>query len=99
MNKKPEIFKPNMDFIDNNEKTYYSYLENKTNKVEKKAPEDIHSFIDKLSKNSYVFNKKVIIKTKEKNYETKIAGKIGNRLITIDSDSININDIVEIYEK
>ena len=40
-----------------------------------------------------------MIVTKDKTYDTRIAGKLGNRLITLDNDSININDIKKIYEK
>lgn len=102
MGKKPEIFKPNMSFIDNNKKAYYSYLEEPSLREDEKMEElsDVQDFLNKVSGSvGYVFNKRVVITTKEKTYDTKIAGKIGNRLITLDNDSININDILKIYEK
>ena len=105
MNKKPEIFKPEMDFIDNNKKAYYSFLEDRLNikpEIEEKevSKDEVTDFINKLSKSEgYIFNKNIVIETKNKKYDTKIAGKIGNRLITLDNDSININDITKIYEK
>ena len=56
--------------------------------------------MNKLAKSgSYIFNKDVIIVTKDKKYETRIAGKLGDRIVTLDNDSININDIIKIYEK
>lgn len=102
MSKKPEIFKPNMTFIDNNKKTYYSYLEEPLEVEEKQQDEsvDVLGFLNNISNSgSYVFNKKVVIVTNDKTYETRIAGKIGNRLITLDNDSINIDEIKTIYEK
>ena len=101
MNKKPNIFKPNMDFIDNNKKAYYSYLENPYIEEHKKEDNiDVLDFLNDLSNSSsYVFNKRVVIITSNKTYDTRIAGKLGNRLITLDNDSININDIEKIYEK
>ena len=109
MNKKPEIFKPNMDFIDNNEKAYVSFLHNRDSKINTNdllgdvthgdTSLDVVDYINALSHNGYVFNKRVVIVTKNRTYDTRIAGKIGNRIITLDNDSINIDDIVKIYEK
>ena len=106
MNKKPEIFKPNMEFIDNNEKAYVSFLHNNEDIFDSRdALENIDTsvnvinFINGLSHDGYVFNKRVVIVTNNKTYDTRIAGKIGNRIITLDGDSINIDDIVNIYEK
>lgn len=103
MSKKPEIFKPNMNFIDNNKKAYYSYLEEPfeiENDIKEDGTSDVLGFINNISNSgSYVFNKKVVIVTDDKTYETRIAGKLGNRLITLDNDSINIDKIKKIYEK
>ena len=101
MNKKPEIFKPNIGNINNNRKTYYSFLDDKLGierEVEQK--EEPMDFINRLSNNgSYIFSKKVIIKTKDKIYDTKIAGKLGDKIITLDNESIRIGEIEKIYEK
>ena len=102
MDKKPEIFKPEIGRIDNNKKAYYSFLEDrldiKTEKYEEN--EDVIDFMNKLAKSgSYIFNQDVIIVTKDKKYETRIAGKLGDRIVTLNNDSININDIIKIYEK
>lgn len=97
MDKRPEIYKPNMSFKDNNKKAYYSYLEDY--KEEPKEEKTVSDFLEELATTSYVFNKKVIIVTKEKTYDTRIAGKLGNKIITLDNDSINIDDITKIYEK
>lgn len=103
MDKKPEIFKPKIGKTDNNKKAYYSFLEDRLN-LEAESPknqsEDVVDFINRLSKSgSYLFNKDVVIVTKDKKYETRIAGKMGNRIVTLDNNSINLNDIEKIYEK
>lgn len=55
---------------------------------------------DKLSKlfntNGYIFNIKVKIITDNKTYDTKIASQVGNSIITLDNDIINISDIKDI---
>ena len=55
---------------------------------------------DKLNKlfntNGYVFNKEVKIITNNKTYNTKIAGKVGHNIITLDNDIINIKCIKDI---
>lgn len=101
MNRKPDIFKPKMENKNNNERSYYSFLKEEevlsSKRIFDETPID---FINRISKSgSYIFNRDVIIETKNKKYETRIAGKLGNRIITLDNDSIDINDIVKIYEK
>lgn len=104
MDKKPEIFKPCIGNVNNNKKTYYSFLDDRLD-IEKDEEEvftrdDAIDFINKLSKSgSYIFNRDVVIVTKDKKYETRIAGKMGDRVVTLDNDSIMINDIIRIYEK
>ncbi len=92
--KKSNIFKPDIGDINNNEKVYYSYLNDKL---------DINNNPDEFIKNldnngSYIFSKNVIIKTKDNTYDTKIAGKIKNKIITIDSKVIPVEEIIDIYE-
>ncbi len=62
-------------------------------------PNDL-SVQDKLDKlfniNGYVFNKDVKIITNNKTYNTKIAGKVGHNIITLDNDIINIKCIKDI---
>ena len=58
---------------------------------------DVLSVDDKIKKlfdtNGYVFNVDVKIITNNKTYNTRIAGRVGNNIITLDNDIININDI------
>ena len=52
-----------------------------------------------LNRNGYVFNVDVKIITYNKEYNTRIAGKVNNHLITLDNDIINISDIKDIVIK
>ena len=98
MEKKSSVFKPDVKGVDNNKKVYYSFLDD--NLDVKKSEEDPRAFIDKLDNDgSYIFSKKVIIKTKDKTYDTKIAGKIKDKIITTKSQVIPIDSIISIYEK
>lgn len=102
MEKRPEIFKPNMDFIDNNKKTFYSHVEEPSPRVEEdeSSSESVQDFLNKVSgSGGYVFNRRVVIVTRDKTYDTKIAGKLGNKIVTLDNDSIDVDNIVRIYEK
>lgn len=96
--KKGEIFKPIIEHnLNNNKNAYYSFIKEEDTRESNEDPIDT---LDRLIKsNSYIFNKKVLIVTKDKEYLTKIAGKIGKRVITLDGDSINIDDIIRIDEK
>jgi len=101
MKEKPKIFKPEIGNIENNKKTYCSFLDDKLGiETERTITEEPIDFINRLGNDgTYMFSKKVIIKTKDKTYDTKIAGKIGERIITLDNNSINIKDIEKIYKK
>ena len=101
-NKLPKIFKKDVskEHI-HNEKIYYASdnkkIINTSKKVKKEAVEEK---IKKLFKSSrYVFNIGVIIKTKTKEYDTKIIGKIKNSLITEDEIEIPIVEIEDIIIK
>lgn len=52
-----------------------------------------------LNRNGYIFNVNVQIITNKKEYNTKIAGKVNNHLITLDNEIINIDDIKDLVIK
>ena len=101
---KPKLFKPVIDKkLNNNRNSYYSLFDNlDINHIKKKKVNNIEP-IDKLNelfnRNNYIFNIPVLIKTNEKTYNTKIAGKMGNSIITTSSESILIKDIISIEER
>lgn len=99
---KPNIYKPPFNKkITNNRKTYYSFIEDKMDyKNEIRSNEAPLDTLSRLSNSgSYIFNKRVDIITNDKTYHTKIAGKMGNRVITVDGDNIYLDDIMQIIEK
>ena len=98
-----DVFKPEIDKkIDNNRSVFCSFvaeatLKESTNINEEENPIDV---INRLQNSgTYLFNRGVIIKTKDRVYDTKIAGIIGNKVITLDSNTVSIEDIISIKEK
>ena len=88
--KLPNIYKGS-DIRNNNKKTYYS---NEKPSIERKKPSV--KLQDLFASPSFIFNIRVLIKTKEENYNTRIAGKMGNNIITVDNKVIPIRDIIDI---
>ena len=101
MEKKPSIFKPNIsNKINNNRKVYYSFIEESIPNLDERHKIDpVDKLKELMNKDGYIFNKKVIIKTDNNIYDTRIAGTINDKIITIDGNSIYIKDIREIIEK
>lgn len=101
MEKKPSIFKPSFtNKINNNRKVYYSFIEEEQNiKNETRTTTPSEKLKELMNKDGYIFNKNVIIKTNQNIYDTRIAGKINDKIVTIKGDSIDIKDIKEIIEK
>ena len=103
--KKNKIFQNKIDKqINNNQKVFDVKEEIKTdienNIGNKKENLNVREKIDKLlNRNGYVFNVDVEIITDKKIYNTKIAGKVNNHLITLDNDIICINEIKDIVIK
>ena len=98
--KLPKIFKKDVtkEHI-NNKKVYY---ENKNQDINTYQQDNtsVDEKIKKLFKSSrYIFNIGVIIKTKKKDYDTKIIGKVKNSLITTDNEVIPIIEIEDIIIK
>ena len=95
MDKKSNIFKPDIGYVNNNKQVYYSFLEDNLDREE-----DPREFIKNLDRSgSYMFSKEVNKKTKDKTYDTKIAGKREDKIITLDKDVIPIDNIISISSK
>ena len=99
MNKKiPNIYKKKITKDRINNKTVSSVRK----EIDNKKTDNI-SVSEKLNKlfksNRYVFNIGVIIKTKNKDYDTKIIGRIKNSIITMEDDVIPIIEIEDIIIK
>lgn len=104
MKKLPEIFRKKVEPSHiNNKKVYYGSQEEKLIRNSEKVGniDDNMSVEDKIRKlfksSRYIFNIDVIIKTDKKDYDTKIAGKVKNSLVTVNNEVIpivEINDII-----
>ena len=108
MDKKlPRIFKSDIDKeINNNRSVYYVKGENDEFSFSTKKEMQTDVFIDieeKINKifkpGRHSFNVGVEIITANKTYDTKIAGKIRDCIVTLDNDVIPIKDIVDIKIK
>lgn len=80
--------------IDNNQ-DYCDVFEKEEVIISKKLTID-EKLQELFNKNGYVFNVNVKIITDSKKYDTKIAGRVGNNIITLDNDVISIKDIKDI---
>lgn len=96
MSKLPKIFHNDLkNNISNNKE--YVYV---SNNILDNSNFDVDRFITSLSKeNGFIFNKPVIIKTKNNTFDTAIIRKNNNLIYTITDDVIDINDIVTIDRK
>ena len=87
----------NNKVFNNNQK---SFSINELDKKEVIINKDNLSVSDKINKilnrNGYAFNLVVDIITNNHKYHTSIANKMGNNIITMDGDVINIKDIEDI---
>ena len=98
-----DVFKPKIDKkIDNNRNVFCSFI-NEVPLKESSSVFDVESPIDVINRlqnsDTYLFNRSVIIKTKDRIYDTKIAGIISDKVITLDSNTISLEDIISIKEK
>lgn len=101
MGKNNNIYKPKLGKINNNQKVYYSFLEDKlSTKGVNESSLNAEDFLNKLSNDSsYIFTKDVVIETFDDVYNTRIAGRLGNKIVTLDNQAIDMEDIKKIYEK
>ena len=100
----PKIFKKDVSSShDNNKKVYYAGLGHDKKKeypISQDSLNSVETEIRKLFKSSrYVFNIHVMIETDTKTYDTKVAGKLNDNLITVDGDIIPIKTIRNIIIK
>lgn len=98
----PKIFRKNVESNHiTNKKVYYGSERSSYDTVNNINSYDLMTVEDKIKKlfksSRYIFNIGVIIKTDKKDYDTRIAGKVKNSLVTVNNDIIpivEINDII-----
>lgn len=98
MKKLPKIYKQDIKKkINNNHSVYYSNTKDIKPEI---LTINVDEFLDVLFKEpGYIFNKALLIKTKDKTYDTAIVKKSDHYLYTLSDDKIKINDIVSIERK
>ena len=91
MKKINELYKTNKEIFHNNKKS--CRLEN----IEEIDINNVSKIIDELFNDSgYSYEKEVIIKTKDKSYQTCIITRRGDYIYTLEDDKIQIKDIISI---
>ena len=93
----PKVFVNKIGKINNNKEVFYSYkdIEEESSIVNKY---EIQKKIDTIFRsNDFVYKKKVHIKTKYSDKEYVIISRGNDYLLTIDSERIYIDNIIEIY--
>lgn len=99
--KLPKIYQNNINKKINNNKTTYHL---KYNNIDIEPNNMINYSVDEVidsifNSTGYAFNKKVIIKTNDKTYNTSLIAKRNNYILTLDNDRIKIDDIISIKRK
>ena len=98
----PSIYKNSITKKNTHNKNIFYVKNNEDDhrQVELLEEVDVEEKLRKLFKSSrYVFNIGVIIKTNRGDYDTKIAGKVKNSIVTIDGMTIPIIEIKDIIIK
>ena len=96
MKKLPSIYHKDINRnISNNQDV--CYVGEEVRNVSKSISTNIEEEIDNLFKeDGYIFNKPLLIRTNNKDYDTAIVKKTNNKIYTLTDDIIDINDIISI---
>lgn len=99
MKKLPEIYKqPISKKITNNNTIYYATRNTKESSTKNKT--NIEDFLNQLfHETGYVFNKPLLIETKDKIYDTAIIKRSDQYIYTLSEDKIKITEILSIKKK
>jgi len=104
MNKKlPNVFaNKNTGVVNNNKEVYYSLEDEKKKSLEIETNKSIKTIIirkkinDLFNSESFVYKVNVIITTLDGDRECTLIAKSNDNLLTINNESISINDIIDI---
>lgn len=97
-NKLPKVFhnKINKKLTNNND-YFYSAKDNEEVIAPSKSPKDIRKKINEIfSSPTYIYKANVVITLKDKKIEKRIIGRNKNYLITMDNETILIDNIINI---
>ena len=98
MNKLPKISKiPLKDDISNNQTVYYDRKDNKLKPLESLTTQDVKEQLKEIFESIHHYYKVFVeIKTIHNTYHTRIIGKTEKEILTMDEDTIPIEEIVSI---
>lgn len=101
MDKKlPNVFHNQINKKLNNNSEYYYSSETKKEEEPTNQPKNIRKAITEIfSSPNYIYKANVIITLKDKEIEKRIIGRNKNYLITMDNETIPIDDIIDIKRK
>lgn len=97
MNKKlPKIFQNDgARVVTNNEKVYYSMYQDLPKSLDRKEDVDVLEEIKLFfHSNKYVYTKDVLVETKDRVYETRLAKLGDDYLLTLDNEKIPLSSIL-----
>ena len=98
MKKLPEIYKNQINkSFRNNKSVYYSNEKTPENIKKNLTVKEVLKSLKR--EKGYIFNKPVLIKTKDKTIDTAIIYINENSIITLNEDTIKIEDILSITRK
>lgn len=99
MKKLPKIYQNEINKKINNNKTT-CYIKNENTKIESMSNQDISKLLDEVfSGIGYSYNIPLTIKTKQNIYNTSLIARTKNNIITLDNDTIPLNEIISITKK
>lgn len=103
MKKLPSIYKNSINKKINNNKNYCCLKESENNinntniNINNIIDKNINSTLDSIFNSvGYPYNINVLIKTKNKNYNTYLVTRNNSTITTLDNEIINIGDIISI---
>jgi hypothetical protein len=95
----PHVFAGKVEHTTNKEMDRTSY-EEKQPKSESYFEKTVEQKIKEiLNDSTYIYKKRVIIKTKDEQIEKQLIGRNKDYIITLDNEKIPISDIEDIYPK
>lgn len=92
MKKLPKLYKNEINKNINNNKKY-CYLKNEVGEEKDNIAEKLRKIFNGMG---YSYNIPVIIRTKDKEYNTSLISKTKNNIITLDNEVIKIEDIISL---
>lgn len=99
MKKLPKIYQTEFNKQINNNR-HSCYVENEPLRLNEDYIQDKNEVLDEIfSGIGYSYNIPIIIKTKNKTYDTSLIARTKYNVVTLDNDVISLNEIISIKKK